>query len=269
MPARGMERWLAHRLAHRLGAWGRGDGVCAHVEFPAPGEVVATAVEGATGMSADDEASAPRPGGVAAPGGRRHLHRPSRGALPWPLIWNGRGAGSQCSRTSTACSTPTPATGPSCSTPGARATTRTCPRTCAGSRSCGGPCARGSASRSRAERLATAVAVLEHDPACCALPERLSLFGPTRLPADHLAVLAALARHREVHLWLPHPSPALWDRVAPMVVGVPARRADPTADLRTPSAARRARPRRPGAAVAAGGLLRRRHAPPRRGRARR
>ena len=73
--------------------------------------------------------------------------------------------------------------------------------------------------------------MLEHDPACCALPERLSLFGPTRLPADHLAVLAALARHRDVHLWLPHPSPALWDRVAPLAVGVPARRADPTAEL--------------------------------------
>ena len=157
--------------------------------------------------------------------------RAGRGALPWPLIWSGRAAGSRWSRTSPGCSTPTPPTGPSCSTPGARATTRTCPRTCAGSRSCGGPCARGSASRTAAERLATAIAVLEHDPACCALPERLSLFGPTRLPADHLAVLAALARHRDVHLWLPHPSPALWDRVAPLAVGVPARRADPTAEL--------------------------------------
>ena len=55
MPARGVERWLAHRLAHRLGASGRGDGVCAHVAFPAPGEVVAAAVEGATGVTADDD----------------------------------------------------------------------------------------------------------------------------------------------------------------------------------------------------------------------
>ncbi|MFP5406647.1 MAG: exodeoxyribonuclease V subunit gamma, partial [Gammaproteobacteria bacterium] len=42
-----------------------------------------------------------------------------------------------------------------------------------------------------------AVAALERDPALAALPERLSLFGPTRLPADHLTVLAALARHRD------------------------------------------------------------------------
>ena len=58
VPARGVERWLAHRLAHRLGAsqridGERGDGVCAHVAFPTPGEVVAAAVDGATGVSAD------------------------------------------------------------------------------------------------------------------------------------------------------------------------------------------------------------------------
>ena len=64
-----------------------------------------------------------------------------------------------------------------------------------------------------AERLGAAVAALERDPDAADLPPRLSLFGPTRLPAAHLAVLAALARHRDVHVWLPHPSPALWARV--------------------------------------------------------
>ena len=44
-------------------------------------------------------------------------------------------------------------------------------------------------------------------------------------------MLAALARHRDVHLWLPHPSPVLWQRVAQVAEGVPARRADPTAEL--------------------------------------
>ena len=37
------------------------------------------------------------------------------------------------------------------------------------------------------------------------LPERLSLFGPTRVTSDQATVLAALAEHRDVHLWLPHP----------------------------------------------------------------
>ena len=62
------------------------------------------------------------------------------------------------------------------------------------------------------------------DPSLVALPERLSLFGLTRLPAGHLAVLRALAAGRDVHLFLLHPSPALWDKIGahPPVV----RRAD-------------------------------------------
>ncbi|WP_343939654.1 exodeoxyribonuclease V subunit gamma, partial [Pseudonocardia zijingensis] len=74
----------------------------------------------------------------------------------------------------------------------------------------------------------TACAALRADPQVVALPERVSVFGPTRLPAEHLAVLGALAEHRDVHLWLPHPSPALWAAITPPPE-VPARRADPTA----------------------------------------
>lgn len=40
---------------------------------------------------------------------------------------------------------------------------------------------------------------------------RLSLFGQTRLSTTTLELLDALATQRDVHLWLPHPSPALWD----------------------------------------------------------
>jgi exodeoxyribonuclease V gamma subunit len=43
------------------------------------------------------------------------------------------------------------------------------------------------------------------------LPDRLSLFGHTRLPATEVRLLQALATARDVHLWLPQPSPALWD----------------------------------------------------------
>ena len=46
------------------------------------------------------------------------------------------------------------------------------------------------------------------------LPGRLSLFGHTRLPTAEIELLAALGATREVHLWLPHPSPALWDALA-------------------------------------------------------
>ena len=46
------------------------------------------------------------------------------------------------------------------------------------------------------------------------LPARISLFGLTRLPDSHLRVLEAISAHRDVHLFLLHPSGALWDRVA-------------------------------------------------------
>jgi len=67
---------------------------------------------------------------------------------------------------------------------------------------------------SLAERLDDSCAALRTDPSLSALPARLSLFGPTRLPTDQLAVLAAIAEHRDVHLWLPHPSPQMWSSLA-------------------------------------------------------
>ena len=46
------------------------------------------------------------------------------------------------------------------------------------------------------------------------LPERVSVFGASRLSPARLMVLAALAAHRDVHVWLHHASPALWEAVA-------------------------------------------------------
>jgi len=67
---------------------------------------------------------------------------------------------------------------------------------------------------SPAERLAGACARLRADADAIALPPRLALFGLTRLPAGHLEVLRALAARHDVHLFLLHPSPALWARLA-------------------------------------------------------
>ena len=39
------------------------------------------------------------------------------------------------------------------------------------------------------------------------LPARLSLFGHTRLPVTEVELLRALGEYRDVHLWLPQPSP--------------------------------------------------------------
>ena len=46
------------------------------------------------------------------------------------------------------------------------------------------------------------------------LPERLSLFGHTRLPSTEIELLNALATHHDLHLWLPHPSDDLWRQLA-------------------------------------------------------
>ena len=46
------------------------------------------------------------------------------------------------------------------------------------------------------------------------LPDRLSLFGHTRLPSTEVELLNALATHHDLHLWLPHPSDDLWQRLA-------------------------------------------------------
>jgi exodeoxyribonuclease V gamma subunit len=64
-----------------------------------------------------------------------------------------------------------------------------------------------------AEDLANVCAVLAEQPTLSSAPQRLSVFGASRLSPARLQVLAALAAHRDVHLWLHHASPALWDTV--------------------------------------------------------
>ncbi len=72
------------------------------------------------------------------------------------------------------------------------------------------------------------------DGSCLELPPRLALFGLTRLPAADLVVLRALAAHRDVHLFLLHPSPAMWESVARITADAPLiklRGTDPTAEI--------------------------------------
>ncbi|MGE3661372.1 MAG: exodeoxyribonuclease V subunit gamma [Pseudonocardia sp.] len=240
--APGMERWLAQRLAHRLGTGPSGqDGVCAAVRFPSPAALVGEVVEAATGVGADTDP-----------------WRPER--LVWPLLteldaaldepWcatlaahlgrrgagsgNGDGAGDPSRRGRrfgaarrlaglyAAYAVHRPQlladwrAGRDGSTPEdlrwqAELWRRVRARV-------GGP--------DPAQRWAQACEVLGQCGESVALPSRVSVFGPTRLPAAHLEVLVALARHREVHLWLPHPSPALWRRQGPVPPGTAVRRGE-------------------------------------------
>ena len=61
-------------------------------------------------------------------------------------------------------------------------------------------------------RHAKTVATLQESPTN--LPERLSLFGHTRLPSTEIELLDALSTHHDLHLWLPHPSHSLWKSLA-------------------------------------------------------
>jgi len=84
---------------------------------------------------------------------------------------------------------------------------------------------------SPAERIDVACTRIRDEPGLLDPLGRLSLFGPTRLTTDQLQVFDALAEHRDVHLWLPHSSHGLWERVAKRNAEAGRRGYDETADL--------------------------------------
>ena len=87
-----------------------------------------------------------------------------------------------------------------------------CPPDLAWQARCGGCCASASVDRARpsgSDRRPPRSATTQR----LDLPSRVALFGLTRLAPSVLRVLDAIAAHRDVHLFLLHPSPVLWDRV--------------------------------------------------------
>ncbi len=221
VPAKGVERWLAQRLSHVLGA-GDGDGVCANVRFPWPSTLVDEAVRRASPEHAasverwqparavwplleviDAHLAAPwattlarHLAGSHAVDGRRFAvasglarsfdtYGHARPAMM--LAWAG-------GRDEVGDGSPLPAD------------LRWQPELWRLLRERLGP--------APAELLDDACARLRSDPTLADLPDRLSVFGASRLSPARLQVLAALAEHRDVHLWLHHPSPALWDLAA-------------------------------------------------------
>ncbi|MCY7396820.1 MAG: exodeoxyribonuclease V subunit gamma [Nocardioides sp.] len=53
------------------------------------------------------------------------------------------------------------------------------------------------------------------------LPARVSLFGHTRMSSTEIDLLCAVGVHHDLHLWLPHPSDALWRALAGRSGAVP------------------------------------------------
>ncbi|BBH17579.1 RecBCD enzyme subunit RecC [Nocardioides baekrokdamisoli] len=60
-------------------------------------------------------------------------------------------------------------------------------------------------------RQAEAIRQLREEPGASDLPPRLSLFGHTRMSVVDAELVGALGVHRDVHLWLPHPSAPMWE----------------------------------------------------------
>jgi exodeoxyribonuclease V gamma subunit len=248
VPTRGIERWLSQRLATVLGAGESGaDGVCANVAFPFPGTLVGEAMAAATGVDPREDPWSPERAvwpllevvdasideqwlttlanhlgadRTKDPDETRRARRFStlrhltdlydRYAIHRPAMIRAWAAGDDLD--------------PAGERLGAdvvwQAQLWRALRTALGV-------------PSPAERLEAACQRLTAEPAQLDQPPRLSLFGLTRLPASYLDVLSAIGVHRDVHLWLLHPSAALWASLAPHLdadAALPLRADDPTGD---------------------------------------
>ncbi len=245
VPTRGMERWLTQRLSARLGGSpGRTDGICANVEFPFPGRLIGGVIATATGIEPEDDPWPPErsvwtlldvvneslgeawlsrlathlgwSSGSDDPAERRFgrvrliadlydhygVRRPAM-LQAWARLDDFDGSGDRLP-------------------PGTEWQAELWRRLRAAI-----------AVPSPAERLADACRRLRDAPEIVELPERLSLFGLTRLPASYLRALTALAAGRDVHLFVLHPSPALWQAISerPERRAIATRSVDDTADL--------------------------------------
>jgi exodeoxyribonuclease V gamma subunit len=244
VPSRGVERWIAQSLSSSLGvAAGGADGVCANVAFPSPGRLVRDALAAACDVDPDEDPWSERRlvwsvlevvDSCAHEDWCRTLGR-HLGLLDGGVDEGRRMAVAQklaSLYSSYAAERPSML------------------RDWLAGRDSDGYAGTLAADllwqaelwrrlRSRigsegpAERLEPGSRRLREDPGVVELPERFSVFGPTRLTTEQLVVLDALAAQREVHLWLPHPSGGLWRHVegAPRqgeTVG--RRRDDPTAE---------------------------------------
>ncbi len=248
VPTRGMERWLTQRMSGVLGARaGRGDGICANVDFPSPHRLISDAVATASGV--DPEADPWLPERAVWPlldVVDRSLGEPWLAALAAYL--GASGEAPDPVRHGRRLTTLRHLAGLfhryALHRPEMLAAWRAGRDTDAGGAPLPEACAwqaelwrrlrRRIGVADLAERSATARERLTAEPELLALPERLALFGLTRLPAAHVEILRALAAGRDLHLFLLHPSPALWDAVSasgPPPGTVPPRHDDPTAGV--------------------------------------
>ena len=245
VPTRGIERWLSQQLSNRLGASpGRRDGVCANVDFPFPRRLVGDAVAAAFGVDAEADPWLPEravwpllevvDACLAEPWmASLAAHLGGAGATPDPQRRARRlGAVRHLAELFDryALHRPDMVGAWAHGGPGVPAFPAL-PASAAWQAELWRRLRRRIGEPGPAERLDPACVRLREDAGLLTLPPRVALFGLTRLPSGHLQVLRALAAGRDVHLFVLHPSPVLWERVARASPRTPVvrRREDPTA----------------------------------------
>ena len=241
-PTRGIERWLAQRIASEMGERTAGDGICANVEFPSPGRLVrrvllsvpepAESVEawerGALVRSVvstlDDNLDRPgleliaryirAPGADTPLGNSQRLQAARKIADLFIRYARRRPAMIRAWRKGDDLG---PGGGPLPAAdawqPGLWRLVRA---------RIGVP--------SLAELLPAALDPIRDGSIETNLPDRLFVYGLTAFDPLHMEVLEAAAARREVHLCLLHPSPALWSETARLLEQVPPGPQRPTRD---------------------------------------
>ncbi|MDI3314576.1 MAG: exodeoxyribonuclease V subunit gamma [Mycobacterium sp.] len=218
VPARGVERWLSQRLAHILGrgpGTARGDGVCAGVVFRSPGSLIAEIL----GTAQDDPWSPEAMTWPLLEVIDRSLDEPWCHTLAQHLGHFDRGAEAELRRGRRYVVARRLAglfAGYARQRPQLLADWLDGRETVDTDLAWQPPLWRALVAAVDADpphvRQEKTVARLRAGPAD--LPARLSLFGHTRLAGADMELLDALATHHDLHLWLPHPSDALWRALA-------------------------------------------------------
>lgn len=236
VPTRGVERWLTQQLAGRLGRReGRADGICANVAFPFPGSLVRRLLAEAGG---EDPATSPwAPERLAWPLLEvvdAHLDEPWLAPLADHLRSDGAGEGRRLGavRHLADLFDRYGVHRPELVLAWARGDDSGTPQSAAWQAALWRRLRDRLGVASPAEQVRERCDRLRRGDGALGVPDRVCLFGLTRLPGSHLEVLAALGDVRDVHLFLLHPSPALWDRLegTGLPPGGRARRADDSGD---------------------------------------
>ena len=231
VPTRGIERWLTQRIASGMAERGAGDGICANVRFPSPSRLVRDVLRATPSLA----------GAVSAwenPGLTGHVVAALDGNLdePWMALVrryletddgtpgpNRFAAATKITRLYTGYARRRPAmvrawaagadVGPGGDPVGDADIWQ--PRLWRLVRDA-------ICHPSLPETLPDGLDPIRDGAVDIDLPGRLNVYGLTAADPFELDVLAALGAQRDVHLYVLHPSPALWDATATAAAATPA-----------------------------------------------